>query len=120
MKAMVYWNLHKKLWSIKALEGEHKGRVIAHSDAFTLTDCVFKVSEAGRQRVLRERKKNVHAGVVGTLASLGPSPTDGGTAITYSPYRGPTFRRADTDEPVARAAWVCGTGWHREVLAGVA
>jgi hypothetical protein len=65
MKVFVYFNLHKKVWSIKALEGERKGRVIAHKDFVILGDAKAKVSEAGRQRVLRERKKNVHAGLVG-------------------------------------------------------
>ena len=30
MKVFVYWNLHKKVWSVKALQGLQKGRVVAH------------------------------------------------------------------------------------------
>lgn len=67
MKVFVYFNLHKKLFSIKALEGSNKGRVIAHSSSVSLKDASCKVSEAGRQRVIKEKRKNVHAGVVGTL-----------------------------------------------------
>lgn len=65
MRVFVYFNLHKKCFSVKALEGENKGRVIAHTHDIRILAPSFKVSEAGRQRVLRERKKNVHAGVVG-------------------------------------------------------
>jgi hypothetical protein len=65
MKVFVYFNLHKKCFSVKALTGENKGRVVAHTHDIELLAPRFKVSEAGRQRVLRERKKNVHAGVVG-------------------------------------------------------
>lgn len=65
MKVFVYFNLHKKCFSIRSLEGPERGRVIAHRHIVFLKDVVFKVSEAGRQRVLREKRKNVHAGVVG-------------------------------------------------------
>lgn len=68
MKVFVYWNLHKGCYSVKNLA---TGRVIAHAGTVTLTNAVFKVSEAGRQRVIKERRKNVHAGVVGTLTSIG-------------------------------------------------
>ena len=70
MKVFVYFNLHRKCFSVKALEGEFKGRVIAHASYVSLNDCTFKVSESGRQRVLREKRKNVHAGVVGTIQSI--------------------------------------------------
>lgn len=70
MKVFVYFNLHRKLWSVKALEGPDKGRVIAHSDAVTLRNAYGKVSAAGRARVLREGRKNVHAGIVGELEAL--------------------------------------------------
>ncbi len=68
MKVFVYFNLHKKLFSVRALEGRSKGRVIAHMQSLYLDCPSFKVSKAGRQRVLQEKKKNVHAGVVGYFA----------------------------------------------------
>ena len=70
MKVFVYFNLHKKLYSIKALDGPCKGRVVAHATHVALDNCTFAVSEAGRQRVIREQKKNVHAGVMGILVSF--------------------------------------------------
>nr|WP_294850007.1 hypothetical protein [uncultured Sphingomonas sp.] len=94
MKVAVYFNLHRKLFSVKALEGPHKGRVIAHHDNVWLKDATFKVSEAGRQRVLRERRKNVHAYVVGTLndGKEGLQDLDAPWATArYNPYEGPTF-----------------------------
>ncbi len=65
MKVFVYYNLHKHCWSLKALEGKDKGRVVAHADDVMVYLAKCKVSEAGRQRVLNEQRKNVHAGVVG-------------------------------------------------------
>ena len=100
MKVFVYFNLHKKVWSIKALEGERKGRVIAHKEFVILGDAKAKVSEAGRQRVLRERKKNVHAGLVGEWLNevegklLDASLLDdciNPHMVVYNPYKYATF-----------------------------
>jgi hypothetical protein len=85
------------MWSVKALEGEHKNRVITHTRHLALMDCTFKVSEAGRQRVLRERRKNVHAGIVGTapksiLTAIKSDYMAGdGVPITYNPYKYDSF-----------------------------
>lgn len=67
MKVFVYWNLHKNLWSVKALEGNNRGRVIARLPYVYLTNVTQKVSEKGRQRVIKTKQKNVHAGIVGNF-----------------------------------------------------
>ncbi|CAB4165115.1 hypothetical protein UFOVP823_10 [uncultured Caudovirales phage] len=36
MRVFVYWNLHRKLWSVRAAEGPNKGRVIAHRECVYL------------------------------------------------------------------------------------
>jgi hypothetical protein len=106
MKVFVYFNLHRKCFSIKALEGANKGRVVAHSDKVLVFDATFKVSEAGRQRVLRERKKNVHAGVVGHwIGSIDDELTIerivyNGTPITYNPYKHNTFVHLYGEHPI--------------------
>lgn len=106
MKVFVYFNLHRKCFSIKALEGANKGRVVAHRDSVLLFNGTFKVSEAGRQRVLRERKKNVHAGVVGHWDETGTDLisidmiTINGTAITYNPYKYDTFVHLYGEHPI--------------------
>lgn len=97
LRVFVYYNLHKHMWSVKALEGEHKGRVIAHRDWVILQNCRFKVSQAGRQRVLREKRKNVHAGIVGTapksiLTAIKSDYMVGdGVPVTYNPYKYDSF-----------------------------
>jgi len=109
MRVFVYFNLHKKVWSVKALEGPNKGRVIQHATNMVLRDCRFKVSEAGRQRVILEKRKNVHAGVVGTLETspdawaLGTLAT---VAVTYNPYKAGTFVIKGADVPVYSARYV--------------
>lgn len=71
MLAFVYFNLHRKVWSVKALEGEYKGLVVAHAETVTLKDATPKVSAVGRQRVLESQEKNVHAGIVGEVVEVG-------------------------------------------------
>ena len=111
MKVFVYRNLHKNCWSIKALEGENKGRVIYHAQNVTLSDCKFKVSEAGRQRVLREKRKNVHAGVVGQLTHINTADVymPHSMPVTYNPYKYSTFVNVNDEgvpTPVSNAWWV--------------
>ena len=65
MKVFVYFNLHRKMWSVKALEGPQKGRVVARTGYVELENVRPRVSQKGRDRVLREKRKNVHAGLVG-------------------------------------------------------
>ena len=98
MRVFVYYNLHRHLWSIKALEGPQKGLVIGHSDTVLLSNAVPKVSEAGRQRVLREKRKNVHAGIVGELVHREVEGYFPGSEVTYNPYKYTSFVYKDTEE----------------------
>lgn len=105
MRVFCYFNLHRKCWSIKALEGPLKGRVVSHARRVNLLGATFKVSEAGRQRVLREQRKNVHAGVVGQWDGHGDAEAPQGDAIgvTYNPYLYSTFVIKGTGEPIHHA-----------------
>lgn len=91
----VYFNLHKKCLSVR-----HRGLVIGHAAAVELADVTFAVSEAGRQRVLRDGRKNVHAFIRGTLVSSVPhgEPVPALTydkavapTVTYNPYKNDSF-----------------------------
>lgn len=100
MRVKVYFNLHRHLFSVVALEGPRKGRVIQHAETIALDDATFKVSEAGRQRVLREKRKNVHAFVVGTLSPIQDSYPGWVNVVTYNPYKYRTFVLRDSKTPV--------------------
>jgi hypothetical protein len=93
---MVYFNLHRGLWSIKSLK---TGLVIGHSNTIILRDVEPKVSEAGRQRVIKEKKKNVHAGLIGTLKSVKElkHSLENFKEITYNPYKYTSFVFKDND-----------------------
>jgi hypothetical protein len=84
---------------VKSLE---TGLVVAHRNSVTLTDAKFKVSQAGRERVLREKRKNVHAGVVGVWVE-GSVDTAEMTSVTYNPYLYTSFVTADSKTPIKSA-----------------
>ena len=110
LRVFVYYNLHKHMWSVKALEGEHKGRVIAHREWVILQNCRFKVSQAGRQRVLREKRKNVHAGITGRMlsnvADMELHNTLHREEVTYNPYKYDSFVcKEDTNKKVVAAEY---------------
>jgi len=97
VRVFVYYNLRRHIWSIRALEGPHKGLVIGHSDTVLLSGASGKVSLAGRLRVLKERQRNVHAGITGTLVHRGIEGYFPGLEVTYNPYKYETFVHKDTE-----------------------
>jgi len=113
MRVEVYFNLHRRMYSVRALEGEDKGRVIDHLPECAIRNAKFVVSEAGRQRVLRDGRKNVHAYVRGELVAetrgyisfIGSLARKDGPirVVTYNPYRFDSFFDLDTKEPVYEA-----------------
>jgi len=103
-RVQVYYNLHKKCLSVR-----HKGKVIEHAQEVTLTDARFHVQQAGRERVLKEKRKNVHAYVSGKLKEtfwFTQAPKYIWTAkqsVTYNPYKYKNFVNKKTLEPVTSA-----------------
>lgn len=108
----VYFNLHKRCWSLRSLQSDasqadrkspvtiRKGCVTGHADFVLAFGLTAKISETGRLRVIREKRKNVHAGLIAqTLRIL----TDGlvltshaTPRCTYNPYHRHTFYDATT------------------------
>lgn len=116
-KVFIYWNIRKRCWSVR-----YHGKVVEHVYRFAIENVEFKVSEAGRQRVLRTRRKNVHAGVVGTLtfystSELFPIPRNStygthvelskSTRVTYNPYKTSFFHPENTPEIPVNEADMC-------------
>jgi len=103
----VYWNFRRKLFSVRSLEGSDKGRVIDRVNAIILSNVEFKVSEAGRQRVLRDQRKNVHAVIRGEWQGDYPDAIMSNTVseVKYNPYRDKTFV-LNTGEAIYRAVAV--------------
>tara|TARA_Y100000592_G_scaffold21312_1_gene32860 strand:+ start:9129 stop:9590 length:462 start_codon:yes stop_codon:yes gene_type:complete len=104
----VYYNLHKKTFSVR-----HAGRVWFHTNLLTLHNCKFAVQPAGRARVLKEKKKNVHAFirgfVLGNKYDLAADSTHTNHRMLhaqqamYNPYYFSTFVDVDTGDAVYEA-----------------
>lgn len=75
----VYRNLHKGCWSIK-----QNGLVKAHSDDIHLYNCEFLVNEKNRLKVIKEKRKNVHAFVKGHIWTGANQNLD--RRACYNPY----------------------------------
>ena len=58
----LYRNLHKGCFSVQEYIKGKGYRVVDHiEDGYLIYNCTFKVYESGRQKVLRDLQKNVHA-----------------------------------------------------------
>jgi hypothetical protein len=104
MRVEVYFNLHKKTFSVRNCK---TGLVIAHTDNIWVEDPVFVVRKAGREKVLRERKKNVHAFVRGTwmpdLLVEDASKLhhrEVSKEVTYNPYKYDSFVTKHDAKPI--------------------
>ena len=101
---MVYYNLHKHTFSVT-----YKGRLISHSDYVKLEDVEFRVRQGGRERVIREKSKNVHSFVIGTLMDYCEFPCENlpeepnNNIVTYNPYKYNSYVMKDTEEPIFHA-----------------
>jgi hypothetical protein len=102
VRVEVYRNLHNGLMSVR----EAHGLVLTHENEVFVRDASFVVQQAGRERVLREQKKNVHAFVRGELAGFSAGSLQGfdnfesWNKARYNPYEGPTFVDSDTGQPL--------------------
>ena len=108
-KVEVCRNLHKKCWSVR-----QDGLVKFHCAQIFMRDCKFVVQPAGRAKVLREKRKNVHAFVRGYLwdgnvlgqrietSNIWDNIWDN---ISYNPYKADTFVD-DFNSPVYEAMFV--------------
>jgi len=105
MRVEVYFNLHKKLFSVRNCM---TGRVVHHIHNIWIEDPVFVVRKAGRERVLREKKKNVHAFVRGRWiqnllvedASKILDHRECSQEVTYNPYKYDSFVTKHDAEPI--------------------
>lgn len=95
-KVQVYRNLNNGLLSVM-----QDGRVVGHVASVNLLNVTFKVRRGGRQRVLTERRKNVHAFAQGIFTEARQPGTE---AVTYCPYTAAHFYRRADASPVYEAA----------------
>ena len=83
-RVRVYRNLNKKCLSVQSWVEGKGWRVTDHVQHIFLDNASFKVSEAGRKRVLDQKRKNVHAFIIGDrVEQPKKTPTE---KVRYNPY----------------------------------
>jgi hypothetical protein len=89
MRIFSYRNLNRKgvVWSVKDCKSN---RVIDRAHEVYFEDVDLKVSQAGRERVIKEQRKNVHAGVKGTRLFAVKNNLVWQKA-SYNPYKNQSF-----------------------------
>ena len=92
-RAKCYRNLNKPgvTWSIV---NSYTGLVDQYANKVILHDVVFKVSKAGQARARKQKRKNVHAFVIGNIITDLPKNIMLFRA-TYNPYRDDGFHLID-------------------------
>ena len=104
MKVRIYYNFHKKLFSVQEkVNGSWK--VVEYTKEIFLRNATFKVSEAGRQRVLKEKRKNVHAFVEGEYSGKTDVTSSRIRFVRYNPYIAGHFIDQDSKQKITEAAW---------------
>lgn len=104
----VYRNLRDEIFSIRS----PGGKVITRRSMVTLRDVKFIVQPAGREKVRREKRKNVHAFVKGAIILDIPKELNHfhvnkeWRQVTYNPYRNESFVDVETNEPIEKAEYV--------------
>lgn len=98
-KFQFYRNLHTKTFSLR-----YRGKVIGHPTSVLCSDCTFIVSDTGRQKVLREKRKNVHAYIASMSHELlSETPTlSEYIEVYYNPYTTDSFVVKGTENKVLK------------------
>lgn len=108
MIAKVYRNLHKNCLSII---DKKTRRVAMHRESVVLKNAFFTVSQSGRKRVLKEKRKNVHAFVHGEVIETDfKFPDRSPQEAYYNPYKVSSFVDRASGLPVTEAAMVLLSG----------
>lgn len=100
MRYRLYRNLHKGCFSIQEYIPKKGYRVVDHvDDNIILHNCTFKVYQSGREKVLRDKQKNVHAYVEFTSYENGLR-LHSETQPYYNPYKVDRFVNSHQQQPL--------------------
>ena len=103
-RVKIYRNLHKQCLSV--LHRTDKGwRLWKHVPCIEVFNVVFKVSQAGRERMLKQRRKNVHAFIEGNYAGVTDVTSSNLRFVRYNPYLCGSFFDQHSRELVSSASW---------------
>ena len=116
-RVKVHRNLNAKgapVYSIVALSGEHKNKVVGYAPSVELEAVELKVSVASHRRVIREGVRNVHSWAVGNYVGSFPKPPSdfaNAVEVAYQPFVRPWFFLASAPaEKIWRLDRACTAG----------
>jgi hypothetical protein len=96
LKVDVYRNLHTNNgYSIRCSK---TNLVLAHCSTVHLKNAVFHVSESGRQKTVKEKRKRVHAFVRGELVAYNVQIPRDFVTVLYNPYHTHTYETEKKDK----------------------
>lgn len=98
MQVRVHFNYHRKCWAVHRYHTGIGWRLWKNASRIFLHECTFKVSQAGRKRVLKEKRKNVHAFVFGEYIPAFKPAYKYWTKFSYNPYKNKEFITSTGDK----------------------
>jgi hypothetical protein len=103
LQTRIYRNLGNGLMSLTQ-QINKSWLLVGHTSNVAIEYPKFYVSEAGRQRVIREHQKNVHAWATGRLLTIANRlDLPDLKQIYYCPYTQPYFSWLESGEPIISA-----------------
>ena len=96
----VYRKLHTGSWSIR---DSKTGLVVDHAEQVCLAGARLVVQPAGRAKVLREQRKNVHAFIKGERVPMVAGPPHPARPVSSTPDKCGSFVLKATGEPITEA-----------------
>lgn len=95
-----YRNLRTGTFSLRV-----RGKVIGHPVSILCSDCTLVVSENGRKKVIRDKRKNVHAYISAEhyIDITQPIDVSSYQEVYYNPYTTKTFVMKTSSEPIVNS-----------------
>lgn len=114
----VYRNLNKSTAgeTVYSIRDAKTRRVLGHATNLLLNSCTFFVNQKGRDKVLREKRKNVHAWIDGHFGIIHAGDDyifTQGYDVSYNPYKNNRFvmkmeEKLDAPIHTAGVVWIDG------------
>lgn len=105
VKVGVYFNLHKNCFSVMSREKYNYGKILFHSNHVDLKDVNFKVRQAGRNKVIKEQRKNVHAFCYGKIF-INNNNIVMNKAVSYNPYKASHFFSVNDNKQIDKSDYL--------------
>lgn len=107
-RVQVYRNLNRP-GTTYSIRDKKTGLVLGHAKHILLNNCIFRVNQVGRQKVVETKHKSIHAWVEGHFGVIHAGDDDlfsKGPTVRYDPYKDESFVYVESGEPIHSAGVV--------------